>query len=1130
MKKILFTIIIVLSFAGSLFGQLNANRTAKTKVSDALAMLPAAGPREYVQVMTDLVSTGNEGIDLLTAMFDNTNNAPVNYALSGWAAYVTSSGNEINRQLFESGILRALAQSGDPEIKAFYMRLLQQAGGEASVKPLAAYIADERLGDPAIAALVSIRTPEVNQVIADAVRAGRGNKIALAKAVGDIKVMSLEGILSDWLRNADVPLQRAIYYALGRVGTFSSLKLLRVASAAVDYKDDPTQVTRQYIRLMQDMTADGFMAEMGKEALSLMKKAALKKATDTRLAAFDIYVTVYGLGAMPELMKLLNDSDRVARVGALQIIRPYATPGLYNALLGEMGRMRNPEAKEDVIAFVGESDDPSFTASILPLVGNANVGVNTAAMWAATRLGGDQVPAALVSEMKKENAQPAVVDAAKACLLSFKGRVNDQVAFVLEGSGSSAAGKIAALEVLASRRAVEKADAVIGATRSSDPEIVAAAYAALPDVVSEGDLPVLYAMLESAADAYVSKVQQAVVSALATRPKARRLDAVTGQMAKAGDKKARYYVVLAGTEEPRALDIIAEGYAKGSNAEKAQAVAALLAWKGIDAAGYLYDIAKANNSDQALRGYVSLVSKGKITPEMKQIMLAEAMEIARSGEQRQLILGEVGKLKTFQSLIFAGRYLDDENAAARERAAVAVMDIALANKTYYGPAVTELLEKAAATLSGPDADYQREAIRKHLSEQPREGGYVSLFNGKDYTGWKGLVENPIKRAAMSPAELAEKQVKADELMRRDWAVQDGSLVFVGEGYDNICTEKPYGDFEMYVDWLLYPDGPEADGGIYLRGSPQVQMWDTTRRNVGAQVGSGGLYNNRINPSTPSKVADNKMGHWNTFYIKMVGDRVTVVLNGEKVVDNVILENYWDRSLPIFPVEQIELQAHGTRVAYRNLYINELPMQEPYRLSAEEEAEGYEVLFDGTNMHKWIGNTKDYVAEEGAIVLYPSNGGGGNLYTKDEFDDFVFRFEFMLTPGANNGLGIRTPTEGDAAYVGMELQILDNDAPIYSKLEEWQYHGSVYGVIPARRGALKPNGEWNYQEVYAKGNHIRITLNGVVILAGDIGEAAKNGTIDGKEHPGLFNKSGHIGFLGHGSVVKFKNIRVKRLND
>jgi hypothetical protein len=218
---------------------------------------------------------------------------------------------------------------------------------------------------------------------------------------------------------------------------------------------------------------------------------------------------------------------------------------------------------------------------------------------------------------------------------------------------------------------------------------------------------------------------------------------------------------------------------------------------------------------------------------------------------------------------------------------------------------------------------QRKAIQVQLAKEPVEG-YVSHFNGRDLTGWKGLVENPIvRREKMTPQQLDEAQVAADQRMRDDWKVENGLLAYVGKGYDNICTVEQYGDFEMLVDWRLDPAGKEPDAGIYLRGTPQVQIWDIARVNVGAQVGSGGLYNNQKNKSIPLCVADNPLGEWNSFYIKMVGERVTVRLNGILVVDNVPLENYWDRSRPIFPVEQIELQAHGSKVYYRDIYIKRL---------------------------------------------------------------------------------------------------------------------------------------------------------------------------------------------------------------
>lgn len=192
-------------------------------------------------------------------------------------------------------------------------------------------------------------------------------------------------------------------------------------------------------------------------------------------------------------------------------------------------------------------------------------------------------------------------------------------------------------------------------------------------------------------------------------------------------------------------------------------------------------------------------------------------------------------------------------------------------------------------------------------------GFRVLFNGKNLKGWKGLVSDPPRRAKMTPKQLAEAQKKADASLREHWRVADGVLVHDGKG-ENLCTARDYADFEMLVDWKTEPGG---DSGIYLRGSPQVQIWDNP-------VGSGGLYNNQKNPSGPLKKADNPPGQWNRFRILMVGERVTVFLNGELVVHNVPMENYWERSLPIYPAGQIELQHHGAPLYFKNVYLRELP--------------------------------------------------------------------------------------------------------------------------------------------------------------------------------------------------------------
>ena len=311
-------------------------------------------------------------------------------------------------------------------------------------------------------------------------------------------------------------------------------------------------------------------------------------------------------------------------------------------------------------------------------------------------------------------------------------------------------------------------------------------------------------------------------------------------------------------------------------------------------------------------------SGGLLTPENQTIYLRHIIEQTDDISQKQAALKLLATTGTYQALTFATSLLEEESIAPA--AAQTVWTILAAHPEYNGTETRQTLTAILPMLKGKD---RKQAKAWLAAANQNEEGFVCLFNGKDLEGWKGLVENPIKRAQMSKEELAEAQKKADELMQKDWIVEDGVLVYIGHGWDNLCTVKNYADFELLVDWRLDPDGKEPDAGVYLRGTPQVQIWDIRRTNVGAQVGSGGLYNNKQNPSTPTSVQDNKLGEWNTFRILMKGDKVTVWLNGTMVVDNVVLENYWDRSLPIFPCDQIEMQAHGCRCYFRNIYVKEI---------------------------------------------------------------------------------------------------------------------------------------------------------------------------------------------------------------
>ncbi|MCX6321247.1 MAG: DUF1080 domain-containing protein, partial [Bacteroidia bacterium] len=717
-------------------------------------------------------------------------------------------------------------------------------------------------------------------------------------------------------------------------------------------------------------------------------------------------------------------------------------------------------------------------------------------------------------------------EAAKSALMTVTGSENMRFLIPVLKEGTPAARK-SAIELLAWNKDNKYFSEVLTFASSTDEQIKSAALKALASLAGSTDQEKLIELLADTDNpGYITDIQTAlaVSAGKISDPEKRSstiLKAMEGKI-----QKEKIIPVLAKTGGREALAIVLKEFENGNSAMRDVCFKALTSWCDYSASSALYEICASGNKTfegPAFEGYVRQIKSASLPDDQKLLLYRKIMPYALSAERKNGLLAETGKLKTYLSLYFVANYLDDPaTSAAAAKAAMLIALPSVSSKAgMYGNLVKEILIKATGKIKGQESEYDKEMINKYLAEMPADEGFKPMFNGKDLTGWQGLVENPVARAKMKPADLSKKQIEADKKVAANWSVKDGCIWFSGSG-DNLCSIKEYDDFEMFVDWKISKAG---DSGIYLRGSPQVQIWDTSRVEVGAQVGSGGLYNNQKNPSKPLKVADNPVGDWNTFRIVMIGEKVSVWLNGDLVVDNVTLENYWDRKIPIFPKGAIELQAHGTDLSFRDIYVRDISEKE-YNLTPEEKAEGFVALFNGRNLDNWVGNKESYIAEDAMIVVKPSDGSGGNLYTEKEYADFIFRFEFLLTPAANNGLGIRAPLTGDAAYVGMELQILDDTAPVYANLQPYQYHGSVYGVIPAKRGFLKPVGEWNYEEVKIQGTQITITLNGTVIVDGDIAGSRDNGTLDKNDHPGLKNKTGHIGFLGHGSELKFRNIRIK----
>lgn len=416
--------------------------------------------------------------------------------------------------------------------------------------------------------------------------------------------------------------------------------------------------------------------------------------------------------------------------------------------------------------------------------------------------------------------------------------------------------------------------------------------------------------------------------------------------------------------------------------------------------------------------------------------------------------------------------------------------------------------------------------RAEAADPPR--GFTALFNGRDLAGWYGLPHtNPKDLAAMTPAQRTEKRNADMAAFTQHWRVENGELVNDGQG-PYATTDRDYGDIELRLE---YKTVAKADSGVYLRGTPQVQIWDTTKEGGkwanGADKGSGGLWNN--SPGAPGKDplvhADKPFGEWNSLRVIQVGARTSVYLNDKLVVDRAIMENYWDRKQPLPARGPIQLQTHGGEIRWRNVFVREIPAAEANTWLAASDEQSFTSIFNGKDFTGWQGPTENYEVVDGTVRC--KAGKGGTIYTGTEYRDFVVRLEFKLPPAGNNGLAIRYPGKGDTAYVGMcELQTLDNTSPKYASLDPRQFHGSVYGMVAAKKGYLRPVGEWNYQQVTVKGSRIIVELNGTVITDADVSTVTE--FMDGKEHPGKDRTSGHFGFAGHGDAVQYRAVRIKEL--
>ena len=460
------------------------------------------------------------------------------------------------------------------------------------------------------------------------------------------------------------------------------------------------------------------------------------------------------------------------------------------------------------------------------------------------------------------------------------------------------------------------------------------------------------------------------------------------------------------------------------------------------------------------------------------------------------------------------------------------------NKIHVGPAVL-----SRTILSAVLSRTILSACSRFLSIACILSGFVSysnaedvqLFNGKDFSNWHGRsTTDPAKWDKISDSEKA----KWNQEIKDHWSIDGDVIVNDGKGA-YLTTNQEFGDFEFSFDYKIVPG---SDSGVYLRGIPQVQIWDPNAENNkknGNEKGSGGLWNNPpgFGGKDPLVRADKPVGEWNAMRIRLIGERCTVWLNDMCVVNNERLANYFAKGEPLYAKGPIQLQTHGAEIRWRNLKLKEFGADEANELlkTAEDSSAKYTSLFNGKDLTGWQGATSNYSIVDGAIQCQA--GTGGTLVSETTYSNYVMRVDFQLPPGGNNGLVMRYPSKAeidqmpkrneDGAYVAMtELQILDDGHAKYKNLDPRQAHGSAYGMAPAKRGFLRPTGQWNHEVVTVQGSTITVELNGTRILETDLSKVTE--FMANSPHPGKDRVSGHVGFAGHNDPVRFRNVDIRSL--
>ena len=1142
---------------------------------------------------------------------------------------VNSGADEARRTLVSTALLEGLQQPLDPEIQAFLVAQIQLVGRDEAVAPLAARLADARLGEPATRALLQIGTPAAIAALRQALPKAEGPLVLhLVSALGNARDMESAPAILALAASQDVRVHEIALTALADIGAAAAKDVILKAAAAA-----PGPERRLGFHAASMLARRLHAAGQTAAALALQKElAALPGAA---LPALALLVDLRGAEAMGDLGAVVTTGDLDLRESALKLGQ--ALPG--EPVTATWCALATTAAKADVraavVAMLGQRLDAAAVPTLLKSLQDPDAGVRATAMEALARFGAETALQPLVAVAAAGVEGDA---AAAAGVLSWVGGTDFAAVVGAALPQATPAGKVILLDLLAARQAGAQAPVAVVALADADANVRKAALKTLEGIAAAAQVPAVLEFVVRATEDAERKAAQKVLAATCRRDAAAAAPVVAALKAAQGETRVTLLDTASKIGGAEALALVIADANSTDAALRTAGTKSLADWPDASAAEPLRALATTTPDAKArvlaLRGYVRVVGlPADRAPAASAAMLGQAWEIAASADERRLLLSGLAAVRDDAALAIVAKALDTEEI--REEAAAAAVGVCCPRNDNDPGLVTPAAFAAMVKVKGTATTAATvEKATAHLENFPMGAGTNVAF-GKpvkascpqqgDNAPWK-LVDGKITREDAWFGDRWPSSIEVD--LTQEIIINAARVVFYWDGTrsyqykvegstdgqtwnvlaDNsantkVATEKgvvhrfqptkaklvrlsilknSVNEAVHVAELLVYSDDPAAvpNTAVQMNQPGNVALGRPVTTTVAQET-----------DKAPPRAVDGLLGREEGWWGGATPAAFQVDLGSAQSIDTVRAVFYWDGTRyyqysvegsvdgaawtvladnaknttpstslgyvhsftaataryvrlniikgsanPSCHLAEFEVYAAGQ--APTTFATAEPPPPPPPVQAAPivapplpaPDQDGFISLFNGTDLSGWMGSLGGYTVEDGAMVCLEK--GGGTLLTMHRFSDFVLHFDFRMPKGANNGLAIRTPAEGNPAYVGMELQIIDNDGykEVHNyELQPWQTHGSIYGCVPAKTGALKPCGEWNHQEVRAVGSRITVILNDQTIVDADVDAltaAADGGGLD--KHPGLKRRTGHIGWLGHGAKVDFKGIRVKPL--